>query len=158
MGWRPGHEEGAPKGPRGEVVYGPLRGEAGGLYLPFFFWLRFDTRPGGSRPANCWGCNSNSWGFWIKPIVRIIKNNLRRMHTAGLDVLWRADKKLIYQRTRRVTTLLRPPLESSRRGEFRSALSIFVKSIFDLLFFETSENRVPTKIDKADLDSPRQIV
>ena len=42
--------------------------------------------------------------------------------------------------------------------KFRSALSIFVKSIFDLLFFETSENRVPTKIDKADLDSPRRIV
>ena len=39
--------------------------------------------------------------------------------------IW-ADKKLIYQRTRRVTTLLRPPLESSRRGEFRSAGSIFV--------------------------------
>ena len=68
----------------------------------------------------------------------------------------RADKKIICQRTRRVTTLLSPPLESSRRGEFRSALSIFVKSIFDLLFFETSENRVPTKIDKADLDSPRR--
>ena len=44
------------------------------------------------------------------------------------------------------------------QGESRPALTIFVKSIFDLLFFETSENRVPTKIDKADLDSPRRIV
>ena len=38
----------------------------------------------------------------------------------------RADIKLICQRTRRATTLLRPPLESSRRGEFRSSGSIFV--------------------------------
>ena len=30
--------------------------EAGGLYLPFFFWLRFDARPRGSRPVNRWGC------------------------------------------------------------------------------------------------------
>ena len=34
LGWRPGREEGPQKGARGEVVYGPLRGEAGGLYLP----------------------------------------------------------------------------------------------------------------------------
>ena len=39
--------------------------------------------------------------------------------------IW-ADKKLIYRRTRRVTTIPRPPLESSRRGEFRSSGSIFV--------------------------------
>ena len=36
----------------------------------------------------------------------------------------------------------------------RSAGPIFVKTIFGLLFFETCENRVPTKIDPADLDSP----
>ena len=44
---------------------------------------------------------------------------------------WIADQrhsheKSICQRTRRVTTLSRPPLESSRRGESRSVRSIFV--------------------------------
>ena len=38
----------------------------------------------------------------------------------------RADEKSIYRRTRRVTSLLRPPLESFRRGEFRSDETIFV--------------------------------
>ena len=47
--------------------------------LPFFFWLRFDAQPGGSRPANRWGCKSNSRGFRIEPIARIIKNNPKRM-------------------------------------------------------------------------------
>ena len=37
----------------------------------------------------------------------------------------RADKKLILEKTVRATTLSRPPLESSRRGESRSAWSIF---------------------------------
>ena len=95
------------------------------------------------------------------PALRSIFSRILRVRQVGLlrvyhlDQLlysWigrpiRADKKLICQRTRRVTTFLRPLLESSRRGEFRS--------IFDLLFFETSENRVPTKTHKADLDSPR---
>ena len=38
----------------------------------------------------------------------------------------RRTQKIICQRIRRATTLLRPPLESSRQGEFRSAGSIFV--------------------------------
>ena len=67
----------------------------------------------------------------------------------------RRTQKPTYRRTRIVTTIPRPPLESSRRGESKPALTIFEKFIFDLLFFETSENRVPTKIVKADLDSPR---
>ena len=37
-----------------------------------------------------------------------------------------AHEKLICRRTRRATTLLRPPLESSRRGESRSDRTIFV--------------------------------
>ena len=37
-----------------------------------------------------------------------------------------AHEELIFQQTRRVTTLSRPPLESSRRGESDSARSIFV--------------------------------
>ena len=37
-----------------------------------------------------------------------------------------AHKKLIWQRTERATINPRPPLKSSRRGEFRSEWSIFV--------------------------------
>ena len=70
----------------------------------------------------------------------------------------RCTQKRICQRTVRATTIPRPPLENSRWGEFVSALTIFVKSIFYLLFFERSENRVPTKIVKTDLDSPRRIL
>ena len=51
-----------------------------------------------------------------------------------------AHKKLICQRTRRFTTLLRPPLVYSWRGESRSAWYVFVKFILYLLIFETSEN------------------
>ena len=70
----------------------------------------------------------------------------------------RADTKSIYRRTRRVTTLLRSPWESFQQGKIRSAWTIFVEFIFDLLFFETSENRAPPKIVKEDLDSPRRIL
>ena len=70
----------------------------------------------------------------------------------------RADKKSTCQRTRGATTLSRPPLESSRRGEPRSAVHIFLWSFFDLLFFKTSQSMAPTKICTADLDSPRRIL
>ena len=53
--------------------------------------------------------------------------------TAGLDVQYEPTKKNC-QQTRRVTTLLRPPLESSRQRESKSAGSIFVKVMFDLFF------------------------
>ena len=66
----------------------------------------------------------------------------------------RADKELIYQRTRRVTTLLRPPLESSRREESKYAGSIFVKVIFDLFFQNHFQNNAQTKIDPEDPNSP----
>ena len=39
-------------------------------------------------------------------------------------------EKSICQQTRRVTTLSRPPLESSRRGESKSTLTIFVQVLF----------------------------
>ena len=68
-----------------------------------------------------------------------------------------AHEKLICQRTRRATTIPRPPLESSRRGESRSAWYTFVNHIFDLLIFETSETMAPTKNYQADLDPPRRI-
>ena len=52
----------------------------------------------------------------------------------------------------------RPVSESSRRGESRSAMSIFVRPIFDLVFLKTGENGVSTKIGKADLNSPQRAV
>ena len=69
-----------------------------------------------------------------------------------------AHEKSIFRRTRRVTTIPRPPLENSWQGRFRSAWYIFVKFIFNLLFFRVCENRVPTKIYQAELDSPRRIL
>ena len=75
---------------------------------------------------------------------------------------WIADQrdtheKLICQRTRRATTIPRPPLGNSRRGEFRSA-GFILWSLFDLLMFKTSENMSPIKMDPADSDSSRQIL
>ena len=52
----------------------------------------------------------------------------------------------------------RPVSESSRRGESDSALPIFMRPIFDLVFLKTGENGVSTKIGKADLNSPRRAV
>ena len=79
------------------------------------------------------------------------------------NTIWIADQrhaheKLICQRTVRATTFSRPPLKSSRRGEFRSDWFIFLWSLFDLSFFKTSENMVPTKKNPAILDSPRRIL
>ena len=37
-------------------------------------------------------------------------------------------------------------------------MSIFVRPIFDLVFLKTGESGVPTKIDMADLNSPRRAV
>ena len=70
---------------------------------------------------------------WIGRPIRADKNNSQKSHKS-------------YDNSK--TTV---------QGESRPALTIFVKSIFDLLFFETSENRVPTKIVKTDLDSSRRI-
>ena len=69
-----------------------------------------------------------------------------------------AHEKSIWRKTRRVTTIPRPPLESSQQGEFRSAWYIFVWSNVYLLFLKTFENRVPAKIYQADLNSPRRIL
>ena len=68
-----------------------------------------------------------------------------------------AHKKSIPEKTVRATTIPRPPLESSRREESRSAWSIFVKFIFDPFFQNNFPNNAQTKIDHADLDSPRRI-
>ena len=71
-------------------------------------------------------------------------------HYRCVQYSWIADqrdshKKTICQRTRRGTTIPRPPLKSSQQGEFRSAWYIFVKFIFDLLIVETNENMAPTR-------------
>ena len=49
--------------------------------------------------------------------------------TAGLDPPVETHEKSIYQRTKRAATIPRPPLESSWRGESKSAVTIFVKFI-----------------------------
>ena len=54
--------------------------------------------------------------------------------TAGLDIHYELTK-IICQQTRRATTIPRPPLESSWRGEFRSSGFHFLWSFFDLIFF-----------------------
>ena len=57
--------------------------------------------------------------------------------TAGLDPQYvDAHKKMIYRRTRRVTTIPRPLLENSRRGESKSALAISVKFILTSYFLK----------------------
>ena len=43
-----------------------------------------------------------------------------------------------------LTTIARPPLESSRRGKSKPVLSIFVKFIFDLFF----QNNFPTSVQR----------
>ena len=70
----------------------------------------------------------------------------------------RADKKIIPKKNVRAATIPRPPLESYQQEESRSAWSIFVKFIFDLFFQNNFPNNAHTKIDHADLDSPRRIL
>ena len=70
----------------------------------------------------------------------------------------RADKKIIPEKTVGATTIPRPLLKSSWLRESISDLTILVKSIFNLLFLETSENMVSTKIVKEDLDLPSRII
>ena len=67
-----------------------------------------------------------------------------------------AHEKLICQRTRRAATILRPPLESSRRGKFRSDWSIFVGGMFSLVLKIKRSKNDHRKIDKSDLNSPRR--
>ena len=67
-------------------------------------------------------------------------------------------QKINSQQIRRAMTLSRPPLESSQREESKSALTIFVKFIFDLLFQNNVPNIAQRKIVKADLDSRRRIL
>ena len=62
-----------------------------------------------------------------------------RYITLTLSYSWIAHQLHIHEksiclRTRRVATVPRPPLESSRRREFRPAWYISVKFIFDLFF------------------------
>ena len=52
----------------------------------------------------------------------------------------------------------RPVSESSRRGKSRSSMTIFVQPISDLVFLNTGESGVSTKIVMADLNSPRRAV
>ena len=66
------------------------------------------------------------------------RDNRTQIYYSWIGPPVETHKKSICRRTRRVTTIPRPPLESSRRGESRSAWYIFVKFISGLLIFETS--------------------
>ena len=55
-------------------------------------------------------------------------------------------------------TILRPPLERSRQGKFRSSGCIFLWSFFGLLLLKTRENMAQTKMNPVDLDLSRQIL
>ena len=58
----------------------------------------------------------------------------------------------------RAKTIPRPPFESSWQEEPKSALTIFVKFIFDLFFQNNFPNIVQRQIVKVQLDSPRRIL
>jgi len=74
---------------------------------------------------------------WIAPPVQTHKNS-------------------IAEKTERATTIPRPPLESSWWGESKSALTIFVKLIFDLFFWNNFLNIVQRKSKQSD--SPCRIL
>ena len=73
--------------------------------------------------------------------------------TAGLDIHYELTK-IICQQTRRATTIPRPPLESSWRGEFRSIRTIFVGTLFRKLSRKKRSKMDPTKMTHAYLNSP----
>ena len=68
------------------------------------------------------------------------------------------EQKIIPEKNRNGDDNFETPLESSRQGESKSALSISVKDVFDLFFQNSFPNNVRTKMDKAEPDSPCQIL
>ena len=80
-------------------------------------------------------------------------------NTAWLPIsyVW-AHKKIICQQTIRAKIILRPSLESSRQGEFRSSGFHFLWSFFGRLLFKTSKNMVPTKKNLANFDLPPRVL
>ena len=72
------------------------------------------------------------------------------LHTAGLDTPYGPTKNQFLKKNVRATTILRLLLECSWRGESKSSVYIYVRSIFDLLFFltceKTSEQKYTRKI------------
>ena len=94
--------------------------------------------------------------------------SLLQMITAELSVSYRADKKSICQRTRRATTLLRPPLKSSRRGESRSTEYIFLWSFLTSYFLKqvkiwsqqkyTQQNQIRlVKYSSSEVSGPSEV-
>ena len=101
-------------------------------------WVRFPKRALQKPP--CIACIKK----WVRICMRCVYALMSAELVLSMYYSWigrsiRADTKSIYRRTRRVTTLLRSPWESFQQGKIRSAWTIFVEFIFDLLFFETSE-------------------
>ena len=80
--------------------------------------------------------SSSLWQpHWILFQVRRDPPATQPRHKSKVQLDWTSSintQKSIYQQTRRATTVPRPPLESSWQGESKSALTIFVKLIFDL--------------------------
>ena len=98
-------------------------------------------------------------GMGSKAVTALVANTtLVGSMYSWIGPLVETHEKSICRRTRRVTTIPRPPLKSSRQGESRSTGYIFLWSFFDLLFLKTSENRIPTKIYPAESDSSRRIL
>ena len=83
-------------------------------------------RPNEKKQATFDGSSTPSTAWIKKPEV----------HTAGLNVQYRADKKLIFKRTRGATINPRPRMKSSRRGESRSAGYIFSDHFLTSYFFK----------------------
>ena len=96
-------------------------------FCSMYFWPQSDI-------LGCFICSQPflpshkyNWGLWVLTYCFWSTFCSLCQHTySWIGRQIRADKKSIYQRTRRATTLSRPQLESSRRGESKSALTIFV--------------------------------
>ena len=102
------------------------------------------------------------WGFRIE-ICRVSKiKSLADIDLFYIQLDWTSNmnrqKNNSWKKNIRATAIPRPPLESSRQEESRSAWSIFVKFIFDLFFQNNFPNNAQTKVDHADLDLLRQIL
>ena len=68
----------------------------------------------------------NGVDHFCAPAISLVKQQSCKEKNSWIADQPDAHEKSISQATRRVTTIPRPPLESSRRGEFRSEWSIFV--------------------------------
>ena len=114
-------------------------------YLSIFIWAqpaRFDigislSQKPGNKHVGC-GLSKSRQNLIFQFILQLLFGRHCFSPVSWQSYSWigpvDAHEKPIPQRTKRATTISRPPLESSRRGEFNSAGIIFVKVI--LTFFK----------------------